>query len=169
MELNAAMSGERASWRLTVRRMLIGLVVGAVAFWVPTVLWKLLRANSFSGRDVVGLTIVLPLVMFATARTMQHRVPQGRAPYFMPVAACIGLWLFGPIATTLSASAFGGGFAVQPFDWGFLLLATAIFPAATFAMATYDGSLGAVVIATLVLILVAAAGAPRPRRVRKLG
>jgi hypothetical protein len=70
----------------------------------------------------------------------------------------------GPLATTLSASTSGGGFAVQPFDWAMLLTATAIFPVATFTMSTYDGTLGALVLSTLVLVLVAAVGRPRPRR-----
>ena len=85
------------------------MVVGGIAFWLPSVLWHTWRAEDFSGRDVVALTIMLPFVMFGVARTMQRHAWQGRAPKYFAVAACIGMWVLGPLATLVSAAASGGG------------------------------------------------------------
>jgi hypothetical protein len=147
----------------TVLRVGLGIVIGGIGFWLPSVVWHLVRAPEFNGRDVIGLNIGLTLFMVVLARVLQRRFPQGRGPNYMPVAAGIGMWIFGPIAmavyTITSGTALGLLLSLWMVAFGIIL-----FPATTFAIATYDGTLGALLLSTPLLLVVAAAGPPRHRQ-----
>jgi hypothetical protein len=106
---------------------------------------------------------LIPLLMVAAARALQRRIPAGRAPHYMPVAACIGAWLFGPIYLLVNTLVAGAVSLPPPGGWLTMLLAFAVFPATTFSISTYDGTLGALGLSTVVLILISTAGLPRAR------
>jgi hypothetical protein len=114
----------------TALRVLAGIAIGGVGFWVPSIIWHTVRAERFGGRDVIGLTVVLPVLMWLVARALQRRVPAGRAPNYMPVAACAGIWLVGPVAFFAWVAAAGGSAMLlsQPLGWGVLGWAAQRFP-----------------------------------------
>jgi hypothetical protein len=156
---------ERARWWRTPLRVFAGMAIGGFGFWGTSIIWHLVRGDRFRGRDAIGLTVVLPLLMWLVGRLMQRRIPEGRASTYMPIAALGGIWAFGPVAFLAWVGVTGGGefLLASPLGWGAMAFTIVVFPATTFMVATYDGSLGALIFSTLVLILVAAAGPARPR------
>lgn len=72
----------------------------------------------------------------------------------------LGIWLFGPLAMAIGILPAGGKFLEMDQLSGFFML-WAMFPASTFMMSTYSGSLGGVGLATLVLLVAAAVSSVR--------
>ena len=133
----------------------VGLL-GAVLFWTPSIVLHAIRANTFSSRDVLTVTVLLPLVTlsaFEIASRLQVRMVSHR---LSPILAILGIWLFGPLCVSTEWIFSGGGLARAD---GLLLVAmgTVFFPVFTFIMSTYDGTLGAVLIKTVGLLIRAAA------------
>jgi len=135
-------------------------VVPGLLFWTPSVVLHALRGNRFSNLDMVVLTAGLPtfsgiclFLIWRTwggFRTRVHRVA-------LPV---LGVWLLGPLMITVSASFSGGGFS-QAGAWQAVGVGTVFFPIFTFMMSAYDGTLGAVLLASLCLPLLAILNGPK--------
>jgi hypothetical protein len=68
------------------------------------------------------------------------------------VLPVFGIWLLGPLMMMISSTFGGGGFA-KPQIWRTLGMMTLAFPISTSIGSTYDGTLGAVLLATLCLPL----------------
>jgi hypothetical protein len=128
------------------------LLLGGFTFWVPSVLLHWLRGNRFSGSDAIGLTIVLPIttvLLFIVGRKISGRVKNRLSEGLF---ALLGIWLLGPLMMAVSATFSGGGFS-KPDGWHFVLIGTGLFPVFTFMMSTYDGTLGAILLTTVLLPL----------------
>ena len=138
---------KKAAW------ILVCVVSGAVGFWAPDVLLQAKRGPQFSGRDVLLLSLLMPLavlvsycILFRLSKALRHA--QSIA-FFM----LVGIWLLGSSAMMISATFSGGGFAGPASDvWP--VIALGILPPYTLVMATYDGSLLALGMVTLVMLLV---------------
>jgi hypothetical protein len=113
--------------------------------WVPD-------DTEFSARDVGTLTLLLPVAALLAVALARRVATSSRLHAVSPLLVLLGLWLLGPVAMLGSATASGGGFA-QPGGCGAVALATATFPLTTPMLATYDGSLGGVALASLLLVL----------------
>jgi len=68
------------------------------------------------------------------------------------VLPVFGIWLFGPWMMMISWTFAGGGFA-NPGTWQGVGMMTLAFPIFTFIGSTYDGTLGALLLATVCLPL----------------
>ena len=68
-----------------------------------------------------------------------------------PLAVCVGLWALGPLAMTISATSTGGGFANEG-SWLTVVALTSMFPLTTFMISAYDGSLGGLLLGSVVLL-----------------
>jgi len=66
----------------------------------------------------------------------------------MALAMITGIWLFGPLCTLLNLKLSGGSF-----DAGSVVELTAIAPLSMIDLATYDGTLFALPLATLIVFL----------------
>jgi hypothetical protein len=128
------------------------VIVAALVFWLPDILVHALRGNRFGGIDILGLTVLLPvLTCMIVARIWRKSGDIGK---FLPAdwSAVPGIWLCGPLLMTVGFSFDGGGFA-KPGGWQLAVLGTGLFPFFTFEMSTYDGTLFAVILATALLPL----------------
>ena len=123
-------------------------------FWTPSVVLHALRGHKFSGIDVIVLTAGLPTFYGFCLPLIWRRRPRFKSLLQRVVPEVLGVWLFGPLMILISESFAGGGFA-KPDAWQLLGLGTAFFPVFTFMMSTYDGTLGAVLLATLCLPVLA--------------
>ena len=130
------------------------MILGASSFWLPDAVWHATRGSRFNGRDAIALTVLLPLTLLAVylfVRKQPSRDPSKNVGW--PLLA--GVWLLGGIFMVISASFSGGGFVGPD---GFLGGARAILisfvPIFTISMATYDGSLGAFAIVSLVALVI---------------
>jgi hypothetical protein len=126
--------------------------LGGLTFWLPSIGVHFYRRANFSGPDVIVLTGVLPVFAIVAGLTAQRLRRAERDAPFMPLLVALGIWLVGPAAMFVSATATGGGFATE--NWLVpLLVLMALFPISTYAMGTYDGTLFAVLLGTFALCL----------------
>ncbi len=146
------------------RDAVVAVLIGGVSFWLPDILVHAVRGERFSGGDVASLTLMLPTLSALTLHWIyRHRNPAiGKGPFALWMS--LGIWVLGPISMATGAS-FSGGKFFQDEGWKFLGVGTLLFPAGTVIMATYDGTLGAVFLATIVLVGIAAHSFWRLRRV----
>lgn len=119
-------------------------LIGAVGFWCPDVIQHALRGQRFSGSDVLRISYVCPVVLIVTyGAVMLWTRRQGRA---CPVSKGMlaGIWALGPAAMVITGTFNLGVFASwDGFVRGVVILAacTVLCPIASWIMATYDGSL----------------------------
>src|SRR6266403_2322759 len=124
------------------------LPLGGFSFWAPSVFLHWLRGVKFYRLDVLGLTVLLPITTAMVLATVWKR--RLRTENRLPAAllALLGIWLFGPLMMSVGWTFGGGGMSG---GWRFVLLGTCLFPVFTFIMSTYDGTLGALLLATAFL------------------
>lgn len=149
-------------------KSLLIVLLGALAFWGPDVVVHAVSRYSFNGLGVLAVTVGCPLVLFSTlfpfARSVQ--VSPGRTAIRM----LLGIWLFGGLFMMAGASFSGGGFSTPDgVLGGFTVALMSLLPIYTFIMATYDGSLGALLLSSIVLVFIWAAAADRMRFRRRHG
>ena len=129
------------------------LLVGAISFWLPDVIVHGLARYSFSRTHVVALTAVLPFCFTCAYAIVKRRYHTVNA--FVALPMLIGLWTCGGLFMTLGASFSGGGFAGPGgLRETVLVILISFFPPITFIMATYDGTLFALLLATVARLFV---------------
>ena len=117
-------------------------------FWTPAVIVQGLAGSEFSGGHVMVLTYVRPLTVLAGLLVIR-RISSIEKPKLIAPFGLVGIWLFGGLAMTTSATFSGGGFAT-PDGWKGVLLGA--IPPFNLMMASYDGSLFALLVTTLCLL-----------------
>ena len=131
------------------------IALGPLIFWVPSVFLHLLRGYRFSRIETITLTILMPLIT-CLALTLYWRIRRPtKDKLTFALFAVLGIWLLGPVMMSVSASNTGGGFS-RPDGLHFVLVGTCMFPVFTFIMSTYDGTLGALLLASVLLPLMSA-------------
>lgn len=141
-------------------KYLFSILLAALLFWVPDVIVHLIKGRNFCGDDVRLITVLIPLVCimgFIVYSKLHYRRFCNPAE---AIAAIIGIWVMGPLATTIAATFSGGGFAASDISLGKLLIikGTLLFPIYTFIMSAYDGTLFALMIVTLAFLVYAIIG-----------
>jgi hypothetical protein len=128
--------------------------LGALAFWGPNTIVHAVRRNSFDSSDVLIITTVMPVAMFVAISLAAKAFHRRTGALALPVLA--GVWLLGGLFMMTNASFAGGGFAsFESARDALIVFALSLLPMYTFIMATYDGSLGALILVTLVLMVLA--------------
>ena len=137
-----------------MKRPLLYLICG-LAFWMPDILTAVIRRAAFV--DVIGplpVTALLPAVLvavyFVVRRYSRVAEPAPSVALFLGT----GAWLLGPLSMTLANTFLGAGFSTgnSPENVGWVLLIT-VFPPGTFMMSAYDGSLGALILMSIVMLI----------------
>ena len=136
------------TWRV-VKLMLLG----AVGFWLPDTVWHAVKGMNFGGADVRAITLTMPLTLLGTyvlARRWQRKEP--RQPVGWPLMA--GVWLLGGVFIMIGASFSGGGFAgPEGLRGAVIVLLLSVVPIYLFILATYDGSLAALLGVSIIAAL----------------
>jgi hypothetical protein len=137
--------------RLT-RAIATGALVGGVAFWVPSVfLHGAISCNS--DLTVARLsTFLLPTTTCIAFAALVFRKRLALSPLGVAASMLCGVWLLGSGPMVISATFCGGGFRAGV-PSALALIALGVLPPYAFIMATYDGSLGALIVTTLALLL----------------
>ena len=126
-------------------------LIGAAAYWVPDILFHLVKPPHFVWISL--LTFCVPMVVGITWFRLAKRTPFDFYPFGFPISMLVGIWVLGPLAIAVGMQSMGGKF-LEPDNLMTFLKLWAAFPMATFMMATYSGSLGGVIITTVLLIIV---------------
>jgi hypothetical protein len=131
------------------------MLTGALGFWLPDVALHALRGQEFNGRDVRIVTAVAPLTLLITFLLVKWAFrdnPQNRVGLLL----LAGVWLFGGVFMMVSASFSPGGGFVTPGGGRVVVMwmLLSLLPVYTYIMATYDGSLLALLVVTIAAFLV---------------
>ena len=110
-------------------------------------------------QHVLVLTYVLPLTVCATLLVI-GRIPWIENRKLIAPFELLGIWLSGGLAMTISATFSGGGFATSG---GWKGVGLGAIPPFTLMMASYDGSLFAILLTTVCLLTLWLVGAVRPK------
>jgi hypothetical protein len=127
------------------------LLLGSVSFWTPDVIVHSIAGHSFSVVHATILTFLLPVAFGCAYLLAVRQYRDSAVPIFLPMV--IGVWALGGLFMTVGTSFCGGGLAYlwSLEAWRDVLLG--FLPPFTFIMATYDGSLVALLFASLGVLL----------------
>lgn len=128
--------------------------LASILFWTPDIVVHAVRGQYFSGRDVFLITVLLPVFAGVCLVSIWKKGIAFKSRARRAILPVLGIWVFGPLMLMISATVGGGGFANLPKGeiWQTLSF-MAMFPVFTFIGSTYDGTLGAVMVATFCLPL----------------
>ena len=136
-----------------ILRLVLGLAAGALSFWLPVVLARWVFGELGILLTVTLLTLVLPVLLCLALDFLSQWWTMPRPKLVLAMLA--GIWLTGPFFMVLSLTFTPGEGFHAAGAWSFVGMETAIFPFSTFMMATYEGSLFAVLLSTLSLMVFA--------------
>lgn len=137
------------------RKLPHAFLIGSLSFWLPIVSAPALFGPDWGGMVTAFLlTFVLPVsccfVLEAFASTWNQ--PRSRCA----AAMVFGIWATGPFwINVANTSTPGLGFHMAD-AWSYVGLMTATFPMSLIMMATYQGSLFALLFATVALLVFSA-------------
>lgn len=143
------------SLRLPIRQprfALASALVGALSFWLPDVATHLFFRFTFDRSQLWAITLLMPATLLCDYLVVSRLLAKHDFNW-VGIAMLIGVWLTGGLFMMLGATVSGGGFA-SGVPISLVMIASSIIPVVTCMMATYDGSLFALLIVTFGAILI---------------
>jgi hypothetical protein len=135
-------------------RLALAFSAGALTFWSPVIIVRLAFGEDLGVLlTIVPLTIVLPVLVCLALDSLAQWYAAPRPQ--LALAVITGIWATGPFFMTLALTLMPGEGFHKTGAWGAVGLETALFPFSTFMMATYEGSLFAVLLTTIGLVVFA--------------
>jgi hypothetical protein len=134
----------------TARNYGLFLITGGLAYWLPDILLHATPLPPPLG--ILVVTVVVPAITVWICLWMRRRFPQH--PRAVSLFMLLGIWALGPLGIAIGMVPSGGTFLRAEKIDGFLWL-WLMFPASTFMMSTYSGSVGGVILVTLALLVCA--------------
>lgn len=124
-------------------------LLGALSFWGPEILLYAWKRRDLDSRVVTFLLPCCLLLSYFLATRLQWCKVAGR-----PSGAAfmlLGVWILGPTAMLIGATFQGAGFLTLGTGSALVTALLGLFPPYTFIMATYDGSLFGLIIASILM------------------
>jgi len=125
---------------------------GALSFWVPDIAVHLQAGPSFDARHQWAITILMPATFFLAYLIARNFAIQRDFRWAGP-AMLLGVWLTGGLFMNLAAMASGSGFAGASGIWRLVVIVLSVIPIVTYILASYEGSLLALLAVTLGALL----------------
>jgi len=129
----------------------LAMAVGSLSFWSPIVAARFIFGGEWGVLPTIfPLTVALPLFgcLVLEAFTQQG----GLSRFSFAGAMLLGIWITAPFLITLASTAMPGQGFHMAGAWSYVGLTTALFPLSVIMMATYDGSLFAVLLTSVALL-----------------
>jgi uncharacterized membrane protein YhaH (DUF805 family) len=136
--------------RFTLRDVFVVAMcwIAGFCFWLPSIAVHAIRKD-FGRFDVICVTVLSVMVALVALGLLSRRWPDARRS--IALWMLLAIWVLGPLCLMLSATVAGNGLA-RPEGWE---IARQITPQTTFILSTYDGTLFALLITTVWLIVAA--------------
>jgi hypothetical protein len=135
-------------------RFVLGFAaLGAITFWFPDVLIHLNAGRNLSSQQGWAITLVCPaafLFAYVAARRLALRLEFN----WPGTTMLLGVWLTGGLFMTAAAMASGSEFVGGTGLWRLVVIALSVIPIVTYVLASYDGSLFALLAVTVGGLLV---------------
>lgn len=132
-------------------RIIAYMLAGAVAFWMPDILLQL-RGFGADGRHILLLTVLLPWILFSIYRVLLSI--RGREMFGPSIAIymLLGVWMLGSSAMVVGAFLTDGSLP-HPGEAVSINALTGLLPSTTYNLSVFDGSLFALLLSTVLMIL----------------
>lgn len=129
--------------------------LGAAVFWMPDVLWHAVAGPNFGGHGgVLWLTLIMPLTLLGTYVCLKNGVPEEQSR-LVGWALMAGVWLLGGPLIILGNVLTGAGYSsLGSLRTSLEMLPLSCFPPVLWVIATYDGTLGALLIVSVFAVLI---------------
>ncbi|HEY2468405.1 MAG TPA: hypothetical protein VGI45_11300 [Terracidiphilus sp.] len=144
---------ESSSLAVHLRPALLFASIGALSFWTPDLVVHAWARDAFDSSHVRAITFLMPAALLIAYLISRRRVRENGFRW-VGLAMIGGVWLTGGLFIMLCATVDGAGFASAGFVLSVLLLIGSAIPILTCMLATYDGSLGALLIITAVATVI---------------
>ena len=126
-------------------------LLGALAFWVPEIVWYAWTRQALNGKVVTFLLPSSFLIVYLLVSILRpKRIVNPSAAIFM----ALGVVFLGTLAMTIGATIRGAGFLRHPGSTLLGVLLGTVVPIYAFIAATYDGSLYALIFVSILMPLV---------------
>jgi hypothetical protein len=131
------------------------VLIGGFAFWMPDVLTAVVRRAALV--DVIGpllMTTFLPAVLVCVYFVVRRFAKLAEPAPSIALFLATGVWMLGPLLMTTANTFLGAGFSTGNSSENVgLVLSLTVFPPGTFMMSTYDGSLGALILLSILMLI----------------
>jgi hypothetical protein len=131
--------------------ILIYLITGGSSFWVPNIIYHVMKTDELSKQDIGILTILLPsglITFYGILLWLKGRQSEGPS---VAIFMLFGVWLLGPISMLIGATFSGGGFTELGAN-AWIIIMLGIIPIYTFIMSAYDGSVLGLLLASSLMV-----------------
>jgi hypothetical protein len=140
------------------------ILVGAATYWGTDALiqWTHPPHRIWISLLTFGVPSVVGGVWYRLFRKARYE----NYPKAFPLFMLLGIWALGPLAIAVTMQFLGGTILDIDKLQGFLMV-WAAFPASTFMMSTYSGSLGGLIISTILLLILSLVASSKRRASNK--
>ena len=128
------------------------ILIGAGAYWITDGVIQLIRPEHKIWISL--LTFAVPITVISVWYKLQKHPNFYNHPKAFPLLMLLGIWSLGPLGIAIPGQ-FNSGSFLDPDKIGTFFTMWAIFPVSTFIMSTYSGSLGGVLLVTILLLITA--------------
>ena len=123
-------------------------VAGAISFWLPDVAIHVEAGRSLDARHGWAITLLAPLI-FLFAYLVARRFALNHHFKMVGPTMLLGVWLSGGLFMTIGAILSGSEFIGGTGIWRLVMIFLSVIPIVAFFLATYDGSLLALLAVTV--------------------
>jgi len=127
------------------------ILIGAGAYWITDGIIQLIQPEHKIWISL--LTLRVPITVIYVWYKLYKHPKFYNYPKAFPLLMLLGIWSLGPLGIAIPGQ-FNGGSFLDPDQINTFFTMWAIFPVSTFIMSTYSGSLGGVILVTILLLII---------------